>query len=219
MRPADWVASLFPTGVTAAEVRGTASPTELLPAEGLIIATAGKKRQTEFAAGRVCARRALVDLGIGVAPILARQDRTPIWPNRCVGSISHTDLYAVAVAGLTRQFAGLGVDAEMIDRVDSSLWEILFRTEEIRRLRSLPKSQQLETAAAMFSAKEAFYKCQFPITQSWLGFENISVDISGNAFCISVCPGKIAMKFTHQPLYGAYAIDDTRVVCGIAIRA
>ena len=64
----------------------------LLPEERGAVAKAVPKRVAQFTAGRVCARRALAQLGnTEPVPILMGEDRAPQWPAGYVGSISHTD--------------------------------------------------------------------------------------------------------------------------------
>lgn len=211
---APWVASLFPAGATATEVRGTVSPTHLFREEQICVAMAVRKRQSEFAAGRLCARRALVEIGFGEAPLLTAKDRMPLWPIGAVGSISHTDEYCVAVVGLTRIFSGIGVDTEILGRVEPNLWRYAFRVEEINRLQDMRGPQQIEAATVMFCAKEAFYKCQFTMTREWLEFDDVLVEPFEDRFRIVVCNRS---RRASSPLHGRFATDGVRVVCGIAM--
>jgi 4'-phosphopantetheinyl transferase EntD len=200
-------------------VYGTVSANYLLPEEKRIVERAVEKRRNEFAAGRVCARRALSTIGFADLPLLATRDRTPLWPIGAIGSISHTDGYCIAVAGLASNFCGIGVDVEILGRVEPKLWQEVFRVEEIDRLELLNNSQQIKLATVMFSAKEAFYKCQFALTRAWLGFEDVSVETAGDTFRVQVCDKKAEAILSHRSLHGKFAIDDTRVVCGIAIQS
>jgi 4'-phosphopantetheinyl transferase EntD len=211
------VKALFPEGVFATQVHGAVSPKHLFHEELRCVESAVQKRQSEFAAGRVCARRSLAALGFVESPLLVAPQRAPLWPQGAVGSITHTDGYCVAVAGLARSFSGIGVDAEFLGHVKPALWRHVFRAEEIARLELLSESRQIETATVMFSAKEAFYKCQFAVTHAWLGFEDVTVGVDGDVFEILVC-NKDAQAFSFaRPLRGRFAIDATRVICGMAV--
>jgi len=212
------VASLFPEGVTAAHVHGSVSPSHLFTHERTYVQTAVIKRQSEFSAGRVCARLALATIGLIDAPLLVAEDRLPLWPTGTTGSISHTDGYCVAAVGLARRFCGIGVDTETLGRVEPKLWQEIFRVEEINRLHILNELQQLEIATVMFSAKEAFYKCQFTLTRRWLEFKDVSVEIAANTFRIQICRDKVESPLLPRLLYGKFFVDGTRVVCGIAIQ-
>jgi 4'-phosphopantetheinyl transferase EntD len=212
------VKSLFPERIIATQIYGTASPRLLLAEEQRCVESAVQKRQSEFAAGRACARRALTTLGFLEAPLLVAHDRTPLWPKGAVGSISHTDGYCIAVAGLARHFTGVGVDTELLGRVEPTLWQHVFRPEEIERLKSLNESRQAEVASVMFSAKEAFYKCQFAQTRAWLGFEDVAVETDGNIFQVLVYNTTAEAILSQRLLHGKFAIDGSRVVCGMAIQ-
>jgi 4'-phosphopantetheinyl transferase EntD len=49
-------------------------------------------------------------------------------------------------------------------------------------LAELPEAQAQREAALIFAAKEAFYKCQFPLSREWVGFEDVTIEISGGGF-------------------------------------
>jgi len=91
------LAGLFPQGVVAAELREPADAALLLPEERQSCSGFGSKRLEEFAAGRVCARRALAELGIIGFPLPADDDRRPCWPRDVAGSITHTTGFCGAV--------------------------------------------------------------------------------------------------------------------------
>ena len=60
---------------------------ELLPAEQACLGErAVQTRRRDFTAGRVCARRALRDLGLPTTAVPAAADRAPVWPAGVVGS-------------------------------------------------------------------------------------------------------------------------------------
>jgi 4'-phosphopantetheinyl transferase EntD len=115
-----------------------------------------EKRRREFALGRACARAALAGLGHGEAVIAKGDEGAPVWPAGIVGSITHTKGYAAAVAGESRRFAGVGIDAERKGGVTPQLWPRLFTPTEQEALRARPDPSL--AATLFFSAKEASYK-------------------------------------------------------------
>jgi len=151
------------------------------------------KRVREFVAGRVLARRALAELGLDDHAIPKRQDRSPGWPVGVVGSITHTnDLCVVAVAKEDHVTA-LGIDVERSRALEGSLWPQIGDEDEIRKL---PSGMQTGVAVCwLFSAKEAFYKAQYPLTGKFLGFEDVRVtlDIANGLFAVDLRSGDEAV--------------------------
>ena len=170
------VSGLFPPGVIAAELTAPAPRELLTSAELQLIAHCAEKRIQDFAAGRACAHRALRELGILDFSLLAGEHREPIWPASIVGSITHTYGYGAAVVARQRDLRSLGLDCEVIDSVDEELWSRICTPTEIERLAQLPPAERGRQAALIFAAKEAFYKCQFPLTRAWVGFEDVVIE-------------------------------------------
>lgn len=176
-RPAADVAALFPRpDVVAFELSGPGDETQLHPAEAAQIGHASEKRRREFAAGRMCARAALTELGVAAdRPLGSAEDRSPLWPNGVIGSISHTGDYCIAVVARADAPArGIGVDAEQLGRVTDNLHRTIFTTTERAWLDRLPGAERADAATTLFSGKEAFYKAQHPLTRSWVGFKDVS---------------------------------------------
>ena len=173
--------SLFPRGVAAAELRP--SPREqpwtldnlLYPEERAIVSKAVPKRLQEFAAGRLCARRALADHGVTGFPVRARPDRAPIWPDSVVGSITHTAGFCAAVVARRDRMSGLGIDTEVAGDVDPELWPRICVEAETAWLKTLPADARAAASTLVFAAKEAYYKCQYPLTGVRLDFHDVRV--------------------------------------------
>ncbi len=170
------LAALFPAGAVAAELEGPAPVSVLSAAEHRSIAHCADKRIRDYTAGRACARRALSELGIEDFSLLAGKDREPLWPASIVGSLTHTDGYAAAVVARQRELQGLGLDCEVIGSVNEELWSRVCTDVELSRIRPLPPGERVRQAALIFAAKEAFYKCQFPLTGDWVGFEDVMIE-------------------------------------------
>ena len=176
-QPAADVAALFARpDVVAFELYGPGNESELHPDERARIGHAGEKRRREFAAGRMCARAALVELGMASdQPLGSAPDRAPLWPDGVIGSISHTDDYCIVVlAPADGSDGGIGIDAERFGRVGDHLHRTIFTTTERAWLGRLPGPERADTATTLFSGKEAFYKAQHPLTGSWVGFKDVS---------------------------------------------
>ena len=155
-------------------------------------------RKQEFRAGRACAREAMKKLGCPPSPIPAGAQRGPCWPSGVVGSISHTRECCVAAVAFMDDFKSLGLDMEQYARLKPELWRLVLTRDEAVWVEGFSESERVCHAALIFSAKEAFYKYQFPLTQTWLGFQDVEVDVSleEKAFVVSVL--KIVPGFADE---------------------
>jgi 4'-phosphopantetheinyl transferase EntD len=171
---------LFPEGVAVA-CGDPAVGTPVRPAEAELVARAVAKRRLEFARGRACARAALALLGGPSVDILMGRDREPLWPNGFVGSLTHTDGFCAGAVARRDRFAGLGLDAEPDTPLEPTVAEQVASREECERAAARAGHDPARAAHLVFSAKEAFYKCQFPLTRSFLGFDAVRIEVDENA--------------------------------------
>jgi 4'-phosphopantetheinyl transferase EntD len=213
---------LFPQGVLAAELRGRGDPSALYPAEAAHLQKAVQKRAEEFAAGRLCGRLLLQEFGIRDFAIEVGAHRQPLWPEDLVGSITHTTGFCAAVAAAKKNLRSVGIDTEIAGSVKSELWRGICTPSETTWLRSLPQSEQLAAATLIFSAKEAFYKCQFGLTQERLGFHDASVELPAwdrkrGAFRIFANRGIKLESLAALPLQGQYLFHEQFITSGIAL--
>ncbi len=144
-----------------------------LPAE---IRNAVPKRQREFLAGRYCAAVALKGLGSTTAEVAISPDRAPVWPEGTVGSITHSGNFAAAAAARNTGVIGLGIDSERI--VSHSAAEDVAKlcmVDEMRLFAGGCGRSFCEFCTVIFSAKEAVFKCLFPITRKFLEFSHIMI--------------------------------------------
>jgi len=147
----------------------------LLPGEAELVRRAVPSRRDSFAAGRCAARAALAALGQPPGPILRGTHGAPLWPEGIVGSITHSAALCLAVAARRAESAGLGVDIEP-DRVlpPGIIAEIV-----------TPEDDAAQNPAAplrIFSAKEAVYKAQYPLSGRVIGFDAVSIRFCPSGF-------------------------------------
>lgn len=216
--------SLFPPGAIVADLREPGDPALLLPAEARYLGRAVPKRVREFAAGRLCARRALAEFGIVDFPVERADDRQPIWPDSMVGSITHTAGFCAAVVAARRRTHALGLDSEVVGDVNVEIWPSICVPIETAWVRSLPASEQAAAVALIFSAKEAFYKCQYPVVHERLNFHDVSVEARASGAADGVFrihpTRSIAMAArTALPLQGRYLFHEEFVTAGMGLAA
>lgn len=214
------VARLFPDDIATAEQAGEGDPSTLLPAEALHVRGAVLKRVREFAAGRACARDALARFGIDGFALLAADDRRPIWLEGIVGSITHTEGFSGAAVASRLRFRSVGLDVEINNRVTEELYERVCTQAELSWLSQAPAARRPALAALIFSAKEAFYKCQFPVTGEWLDFHDVALDAEGLDFdegrFVVVPQRSVQIQAqTRVPLRGRFLFEGRFVMTGM----
>lgn len=216
-QPSD-AADLFGDAVVAAELSGAADPSQLPTEEFRLVAHAAPLRQRAFASGRACARAALALLGCGPVVIPAHAGGGPAWPQGFVGSLTHVDGYSLAVVGLRTHWASLGVDAEWASQVTPDLWPNILTPGEFGRLEAAPAGDRQMLAAIAFSAKEAFYKAQHPLTGAWLDFLDAEVAVEGARFDIRPRNGAFDPRLPPR-IQGAWLAKGNLIVTGLGLRA
>lgn len=148
--------------------------------ERRIIAASAALRRRTFASGRRCARDALAEAGLPPAMLLRADDGAVIWPEGIIGSISHTQEWAVAAVAVRElcRAQSLGVDLERIQTLGSGVLELVATDEERQALSAAGGSDW--QATALFSLKESLYKCLRPLCGRFIDFDEVQIsDIAG----------------------------------------
>ena len=138
----DWLKSVLPadTGCHLSETLPESADLvtdELASTDGMVA-----KRLREFTHGRYCARQALADIGEPGVAIPKAADRSPVWLERIVGSITHCQDAAAAAVSLRSRLRGLGIDMETSEALCQ---EAMTRLEAIHPY-SMPKIVALAEA-------------------------------------------------------------------------
>ena len=162
----------WPEGVAVAVVDPAEPCAPLYPIEEAAVRRAVAGRVAEFTAGRQAARMALEALGHPPVAIPMAEDRAPVWPAGIVGSLSHSATACIAVAAHADRIASLGVDIEPYDPLPEDIVCEIGCEDEIA---GIGPDRRL-AARQLFSAKEAAYKAQYPLTRTLFGFEGLRYD-------------------------------------------
>lgn len=176
----DLLSGLLPPDVATAE----GDPRTLVavrPAEAALVARAVEKRRLEFAKARECARAALRSLGGPECDILVGPQREPLFPEGFVGSLTHTDGFCGAAVARRAAYEGVGIDAEPDAPLEPNIASRIATGAEIAQATELLRLEAGVAAHLVFSAKEAFYKCQFPMTREFLGFDDVRIELDADA--------------------------------------
>ncbi len=178
------ISALFAEGAVAYQTRDTISADSLLPQEHQFLVRAVPKRVQEFAAGRACARAALSALGYPPVALPMNADRGPRWPAAVTGSITHTDDFCAAVVAPTARSAPWGWMRNWPRASNGSCGAGICTAQELEVLEAQDEAAALADATLIFSAKEAFYKCQHTLTGEWLGFADLNITIDAGQFTV-----------------------------------
>lgn len=204
------LAGLFPTQVAVAAIVIAANRETAHPEEFKAVAHAIPARQAEFAAGRAAARQALCALGLPPAAIPGAANRAPCWPTGLSGSIAHAA--GLAIAAL-RRGAPLGIDIEPDAPLAPDLWPLICQPDE---LAALPFPDRGHYVRLIFSAKEAVYKAQFPLTGTVIGFDALSVRLTDTGFSARFCR-PVGGFTTGQGIPGRIARANGVILTGVAL--
>jgi enterobactin synthetase component D / holo-[acyl-carrier protein] synthase len=196
---------------------------ELFPAERKALGQAVEKRRREFVTARACAREALARLGLPPQPLPSGSRGEPIWPDGVVGSITHCAGYRACAVAAASELTTIGIDAEVAAPLPAGLVGDIALPEErqaIERLTAADSSVSWDRL--LFSIKESIYKAWFPLTRSWLGFEDASVSIDrehGTFAAHLLVPGPTLHGRHLDGFRGRWLAADGLVLSAIAVSA
>ena len=189
---------LLPHGVAVAETIENA-PRPCTPRE---------RRTRDFDRGRACARRALADLGVQATSIPRGPRGEPQWPTGIVGTITHTDDYAAAVAAPRSLLRGIGIDAEQRDRIADDVLDVIATSGERDWIRTAGRA--MPWALVLFSAKESVFKACFEVV-GWIDFQEarVQIDASRERFRAIVQVGR---STTRCVVHGRFHVSAAHVL-------
>lgn len=146
-------------------------------------------------------------------------DRAPIWPEGLTGSIAHSQtMAAAAIARHADGIRSIGLDLEPALPLPEDLFDTILRPGELNRLVQLPEGLQAVHARLIFSAKEAFFKCQYSLSRSFIDFHaaEISLDWPARSFraVLTVSAGALA---AGQGFSGRFHLDADLIATGIVM--
>jgi 4'-phosphopantetheinyl transferase EntD len=217
------IEQLLPERAATADTRADPTDAVLFPEEEALLARSVEKRRREFTTGRVCARRALAQLGLPATPILRGPKGEPQWPDGIVGSITHCAGYRAAVAARVTDLASVGIDAEPHGALPDGVLDAVSLAEERAQLTELSRTApEVSWDRLLFCAKESVYKAWFPLTRRWLGFEEAAVTIDPDERTFEaklLVPGPTVAGQPITGFTGRWLVRDGLVLAAIAVPA
>jgi len=116
--------------------------------------------------------------------LLNGEDRAPIWPDGIVGTISHTRTWAAVGVARAGDALSLGCDLELDEPLKENLLRRVCGPAEREWIAAAARESRGRLAMLVFSAKEAAYKAQYPLTRKVLAFSDFALefDLAGGTF-------------------------------------
>lgn len=208
------VISLFPDGVDVGV--GITDPRRAMgaldPSEERAITRAVPKRRNEFRAGRLAARQALQAVGVS-GPVPQRADRAPDWPQGIAGSITHCQDLCVACASTTVR--AIGLDVEPAEDLPADLWGAILLPEEQEATQA--SADPGLTAKLIFSAKEAAYKAQYPLSETLFGFHDLGIAVGKDGQFSAVFHTQAGSFQPGDTLHGRYLKTETHILTAVVL--
>jgi 4'-phosphopantetheinyl transferase EntD len=107
-----------------------------------------------------------------------------------IGSITHTADYCAAAVASRAFVTSIGIDVEKLNHDCAWPIDLICTQSERAQLEKEDANDRVPLIARLFSAKEAFYKCQYPVTREFLDFQDVSITFAGDCFSVSA-PARI----------------------------
>ncbi|NUO49965.1 MAG: 4'-phosphopantetheinyl transferase superfamily protein [Polyangiaceae bacterium] len=192
-----------------ASLRGGVDESALLPEERSLSEKMAPRRVATFAGGRLAMRRALAGLGIVAGPIGSTSRGAPMLPEPVVGSLSHKEDVAVALAALRAGTENIGVDLEVEEPLRVDISRRVCRPEEIEELGRLGDIERDARVRVTFAVKEAIYKAIDPVVQRYVAFDEVALVFEGESRVAAVLHldppgGDFRMELAYERIGGPH---------------
>ena len=174
---------------------------QLYPEELAVIANAAQLRRNTFSSGRSCARAVMEQAGLHACALPKRDDGSVDWPTGILGSVSHTNDWAVAAVAVRDmcEAQSIGVDLERIKPLDEGVIKLIATPVEREELQA--SSSPLWHPTALFSLKESVYKCLARDFGQFIGFHDVQITgVAGARPVLNFCREALAERYQPSRL-------------------
>lgn len=193
---------------------------ELFDEERPVIATAAQLRQNTFSTGRSCARAVMLSAGLPACALPKQEDGSVLWPVGLLGSVSHTNDWAVAAVAVSAMCdaQSLGIDLEQIKVLDDGVLKIIAGAAELDELAS--SSSPAWHATALFSLKESLYKCLARDFGQFIEFHDVEItEIASGRPVLHLKRPDLASRYQVERLQMRMAVTPWHVFTLVWLRA
>jgi len=170
------------------------------------------KRRCEFYSGRWAAAQAIARLTGIIDTPQVNSDRSPAWPHGLIGSITHTNDYALAAVARTSKVRRIGIDLESINAVAKveNLNEMICTKHELDLLKAKPVYESL---ALLFSAKESLYKSLYPEVGVYFDYLDVRLAASDESSLVLRLQKSLGDVFAEGDCFRVnYLVEDKHVL-------
>lgn len=144
-----------------------------------------------------CARALALELldaqGVIADAILKGPVGQPVWPAGFVGSLAHTEGFAVATVAREEACLALGIDVEPAQPLPDDSARLVLRDEEREWAESAGRAEPC-AGRLIFCAKECVHKAVHPLRGAWLDFDEVCIDFDPALECFVPRPVSPAAK-------------------------
>ncbi|KPV93644.1 4'-phosphopantetheinyl transferase Npt [Pseudoalteromonas sp. P1-9] len=179
------------------------------------IARSVAKRQAEFLSGRVMAQQALSQLGKKDISVTIGKNRSPVWPNDILGSISHTDTKAICIVGYKSLNSYIGCDIEnyVKNKMKFEVFAQIINQDEKKLIEHSHLEKNI-AAILTFSAKESLFKALYPEVKRYFDFtaaQLIDIDPKKQLFRIKIIESLASTLPKGKVFIGSYYLSKTHI--------
>lgn len=174
---------------------------ELFDEERIAIASASQLRRNTFSSGRSCARAVMHSAGLPACALPRNDDGSVQWPHGLLGSISHTNDWAVAAVAVSSmcEAQNIGIDLERIKSLDDGVLRLIATPSEREELKAA--SSPTWHSTALFSLKESLYKCLARDFGQFIEFHDAEItEIASGRPILKLKRDELARRFPESSL-------------------
>ncbi len=185
---------------------------ELFAEELPAIAKAAPVRRDTFSSGRSCARAVIAEAGLPACALPRLEDGSVKWPEGLMGSLSHTNDWAVAAIAVSSmcEARSIGIDLERIKPLEEGVIKLIATPAEQQEL-SCAQSPEWH-AMALFSLKESIYKCLARDFGKFIEFHDVEIrELAGGRPILGLKNAELAQRFTTSQLELRMAVTPLHV--------
>lgn len=189
------------------------------------IVNAVDKRKAEFVVGRFLAKKAIRSLNsvyklgienINRIEVYIGENRAPIWPTPLVGSISHTDNYAICAVTQLSDNCFIGIDAERVvsQSTASDIAKHVLVPSEYYLVGNIHMPEPF-IFTLIFSAKESLFKALYQYVKHYFDFDVARVtnlDNQNKSFTIELTQSLTNNLMRGKKFKGRYAVLDNSIL-------